>query len=87
VGYLFKVDIVSIIRLFTLRRRAALQEANITHVLSVLHYEGRELFAGFEQMTVAVDDVDDENLIEHFPTTNRFIREGLAGGGGVLVHW
>lgn len=45
------------------------------------------LFAPFKHMVVEVDDVDDENLLQHFPATNRFIREGLDAGGGVLVHW
>jgi dual specificity phosphatase 12 len=31
--------------------------------------------------------VDDENLLEHFPTCNRFIQDGLDAGGGVLIHW
>ena len=74
--------------MFTLRRREALEQANITHVLSVLRTPlDRDLFAPFAHMVVEVDDVDDENLLEHFPATNRFIRDGLHGGGGVLVHW
>jgi dual specificity phosphatase 12 len=74
--------------MFTLRRREALQQANITHVLSVLRTPlDQDLFSPFKHMVVEVDDVDDENLLEHFPSTNRFIQEGLDGGGGVLVHW
>ena len=38
-------------------------------------------------MVVEVDDVDDENLLEHFPETNRFISDALDAGGSVLVHW
>ncbi|KAF2745569.1 dual specificity protein phosphatase 12 [Sporormia fimetaria CBS 119925] len=73
--------------IFTLRRREALQQANITHVLSVLRLPlDKELFSPFKHMVVEVDDVDDENLLEHFPATNKFIQEGLDGGGGVLVH-
>ncbi|KAI4714845.1 hypothetical protein J4E89_000526 [Alternaria sp. Ai002NY15] len=73
--------------MFTLRRREALQQANITHVLSVLRTPlDQDLFGPFKHMVVEVDDVDDENLLEHFPATNRFIQEGLQGGGGVLVH-
>ncbi|KAF2199685.1 dual specificity protein phosphatase 12 [Delitschia confertaspora ATCC 74209] len=73
--------------LFTLRRREALQQANITHVLSVLRLPlDQRLFEGFKHMVVEVDDVEDENLLEHFPATNKFIQEGLDGGGGVLVH-
>ncbi|KAF2269289.1 dual specificity protein phosphatase 12, partial [Lojkania enalia] len=73
--------------LFTLRRREALQNANITHVLSVLRLPlDRELFLPFKHMVVEVDDVEDENLLEHFPATNKFIQDGLDSGGGVLVH-
>ena len=74
--------------MFTLRRREALQQANITHVLSVLRAPLEQyLFSCFKHMVVEVDDVEDENLLEHFPATNKFIKEGLDGGGGVLVHW
>ena len=72
--------------MFTLRRREALQQAKITHVLSVLRTPlGSDLFAPFKHHVVEVDDVEDENLLEHFPATNQFIQEGLDGGGGVLV--
>lgn len=75
--------------MFTLRRRDALQQANITHVLSVLRLPlDDNLFSPFKQhMVVEVDDVEDENLLERFPSTNKFIQDGLDGGGGVLVHW
>jgi dual specificity phosphatase 12 len=75
--------------MFTLRRREALQQANITHVVSVLRSPlDQDLFSPFKKhMVVEVDDVDDENLLEHFPATNQFIKEGLDSGGGVLVHW
>lgn len=74
--------------MFTLRRRDALEQANITHVLSALRLPlDQELFKPFKHMVVEVDDIDDENLLEHFPATNKFIQEGLDGGGGVLVHW
>ncbi|KAF2004934.1 dual specificity protein phosphatase 12 [Amniculicola lignicola CBS 123094] len=73
--------------MFTLRRREALQQANITHVLSVLRLPlDQNLFSPFQHMTVEVDDTEDENLLEHFPLTNKFIQEGLDSGGGVLVH-
>ncbi|KAF2462529.1 dual specificity protein phosphatase 12 [Lindgomyces ingoldianus] len=73
--------------LFTLRRREALQQANITHILSVLRLPlDQRLFSPFKHLVVEIDDVEDENLLEHFPTTNKFIQDGLDGGGGVLVH-
>ena len=71
-----------------MRRKAALSEANITHVLSVLRLPlEEELFRSFKHMVVEVDDVDDDNLLEHFTRTNKFIQDGLDTGGGVLVHW
>ncbi|EON62770.1 hypothetical protein W97_01995 [Coniosporium apollinis CBS 100218] len=74
--------------LFTLRRKEALKEADVTHVLSVLRFTPDEkLFNSFRHMVVEVDDVEDENLLQHFPSTNKFIQDGLDGGGGVLVHW
>lgn len=38
-------------------------------------------------MVVEVDDVEDDNLLEHFSATNAFIQTALNGGGSVLVHW
>ncbi|KAF2872442.1 protein-tyrosine phosphatase-like protein [Massariosphaeria phaeospora] len=73
--------------MFTLRRRDALQQANITYVLSVLRTPlDQNLFSPFKHMVVEVDDMEDEDLLQHFSSTNRFIQEGLDGGGGVLVH-
>jgi dual specificity phosphatase 12 len=74
--------------LFNLRRREALKAANITHVLSVLKLPlDKTLFENFAHKVVEVDDVDDENLLEHFEACNKFIQDGLDSGGGVLVHW
>lgn len=57
-------------------------------MLSVLRMPvDNDLFSPYKHLVVQVDDVDDENLLEHFPATNRFIEDGLSGGGGVLVHW
>lgn len=75
-------------RLFTLRRKEALQTAGVTHVLSVLRLPlDDKLFENYEHKVVEVDDVDDENLLEHFDDCNKFIQAGLDAGGGVLVHW
>lgn len=75
-------------RLFSLRRKEALKEANITHVVSALKLPlDNDLFLNFNHHVIEVDDVEDENIIEHFPASNAFIQQGLDGGGGVLVHW
>lgn len=71
-----------------MRRKAALRECNITHILSVLTLPlDKELFEGYHHKVVEIDDVEDENLLEHFPACNEFVRGGLDGGGSVLVHW
>ena len=75
-------------RWFPLRRKESLRETGITHVLSVLKPPVEQgLFDGFTHMAVEVDDVDDENLLEHFPECNRFINAAIESGGSVLIHW
>ncbi|KAE8154850.1 phosphatases II [Aspergillus avenaceus] len=73
--------------IFSLNNKAALERANITHVVSVLRLQPREdLFSSFQHHRIEVDDVDDENLLEHFPSAIQFIQSGLDAGGSVLVH-
>lgn len=75
-------------RLFTLKRKEALKEAHITHVLSVLTLPlDRALFEDYQHLAIDIDDDEDADIIQHFPACNAFIRDGLRGGGGVLVHW
>ncbi|KAI9754264.1 MAG: hypothetical protein M4579_004795 [Chaenotheca gracillima] len=74
--------------IFSLSRKEAMREANITHVLSVLQISlDTDMFEPYQHMRIDVNDVESENLLEHFPAANAFIRKGLDGGGGVLVHW
>ena len=71
-----------------MRRKEAMSKANITHVVSVLRLPvDADLFHDYEHLVIEVDDVEEENILEHFPTSNAFIRKGLDAGGGVLVHW
>ncbi|KAI9829055.1 MAG: tyrosine protein phosphatase yvh1 [Thelocarpon impressellum] len=73
--------------IFSLHRKEALKQAKITHVLSVMRLPlGQDIFAPYKHMVVEVDDVEDENLLQHFNSANTFIHGGLSGGGGVLVH-
>ncbi|OJD13385.1 hypothetical protein AJ78_06156 [Emergomyces pasteurianus Ep9510] len=70
-----------------LSNKSALKKANISHIVSVLRLNAdEERFESFEHLQIPVDDVSDEDLLEHFPTTNAFIKSGLEGNGGVLVH-
>lgn len=72
----------------SLRNKVALQQANITHVVSVLRIRPDEtLTEGFHNFRIEVDDVEDEDLLQHFTPANAFIQSGLDAGGGVLVHW
>ncbi|KAI9371544.1 protein-tyrosine phosphatase-like protein [Aspergillus egyptiacus] len=73
--------------IFSLKNKAALSRANITHVLSVLRLQPTdETFSAYQHRHIEVDDVEDENLLEHFPSAIEFIKSGLDAGGGVLVH-
>lgn len=65
-----------------------MRKANITHVVSVLCLPlDADLFQDYQHLVIEVNDVEDENILQHFPTSNAFIQEGLDGGGGVIVHW
>lgn len=49
--------------------------------------EKLETFGSYQHYSIGVDDVDDDNLLEHFPAAIKFIQSGLDSGRGVLVHW
>lgn len=64
------------------------QDEGITHVVSVLRYHiDEQMIAGYKHLQIQVDDEDDENLLESFTASNDFIRNALANGGKVFVHW
>ncbi|KAI2000028.1 tyrosine protein phosphatase yvh1 [Ophidiomyces ophidiicola] len=73
----------------SLSNKLALADANITHVVTVMRGGADSArFRAFQHhLHIAVDDMDDEDLLQHFPTTNAFVQSGLASGGGVLIHW
>ncbi|KAF1983016.1 dual specificity protein phosphatase 12 [Aulographum hederae CBS 113979] len=74
---------------FTLRRKQTLHDANITHVVSALRDfspDEPSLYKPAKHLIIQVDDVEDENLLEHFSRSNDFIQDGLDGGGAVFVH-
>lgn len=57
-------------------------------MVSVLRLAPSEdIFAGYQHHKIDVDDVDDDNLLEHIPAAVRSIQAGLDAGGSVLVHW
>lgn len=76
--------------MFSLKNEAALSRANITHVVTVLRMPPPVVDKTQEtrqQLRIDVDDVDDENLLQHFPAATKFIQSGLDAGGSVLIHW
>ena len=64
------------------------QQAGITHIVSILDFDIYEAgaFKEYKHVHIRVDDDPNENLLEHFPETNKFIEDALAGNGGVFVH-
>jgi dual specificity phosphatase 12 len=65
-----------------------MRNVKITHVVSVLNVQADdELFKSYRHLIISVDDMEDEDLISHFATTNTFIQAGIDEGGAVLVHW
>lgn len=46
-----------------------------------------DLFKRFQHLAIDAEDDEDENLLQYFAESNRFIEDGLERGGGVFVHW
>jgi hypothetical protein len=64
-----------------LKRPKALENCNITHVLSVVKWEfdsPSPQDQGYKHLHIPVDDSEDVNLIEWFPESNAFIERGLS---------
>ncbi|KAL9115535.1 MAG: hypothetical protein Q9227_000856 [Pyrenula ochraceoflavens] len=74
----------------SLRRNDALRAARITHILSIIDWPvSPELVQHYRHLQININDMEDENLLEHFPTAIAFIQEGLQninGHAGVLIH-
>jgi dual specificity phosphatase 12 len=75
-------------RLYALYQTEEIKAANVTHVVSVINLPlNAELFKPFQHLVIDAEDDEDENLLQYFAESNRFIEEGLEKGGGVFVHW
>lgn len=74
-------------RIFGLRPEA-LKQAGITHVVSAVRLPPHlSIFESSKRMFIEVDDVEEENLLERFTESNKFISNALEAGGVVLIHW
>lgn len=40
-----------------------------------------------DRLVIDIDDVEDEDILQHFPESNKFIGNALQDGGKVFVHW
>lgn len=83
--------------IFSLKAKSALEAAGITHVVSVLRMRlDRKMFETDRQegggggllkrLMIEANDVEEENLIQHFAGANEFIVDAHANGGAVLIH-
>ncbi|RFU25423.1 hypothetical protein B7463_g10904, partial [Scytalidium lignicola] len=82
--------------IFTLRRKSALADKGITHIVSVLKYDFKDFedWNKYEHLSIEVDDVDDEDLLGEFERSGAWIEHALKEwkdanqekGGRVLVH-
>ncbi|KAF1810509.1 phosphatases II [Eremomyces bilateralis CBS 781.70] len=73
--------------LMALHGKQTLVKAGVTHVLSAINYHMEPaMIDGYEHFQIKLEDDEDEDIIQFFPKTNKFIDDALRGGGGVLVH-
>ena len=63
-------------------------QAGITHIISVLDFDIYETghFSKYEHIHIRQEDDPNEDLLQHFKSTNAFIEHALTNGGGVFVH-
>lgn len=80
--------------LYALYQVGPIQDAGVTHVLSVIDFDLFELkdsanylkSKGYQHLAIQIDDDPNENLLQHFKPMIDFIDAGLMSGGGVFVH-
>ncbi|KAJ2340903.1 tyrosine protein phosphatase yvh1 [Coemansia sp. RSA 2618] len=63
-----------------------LDACGITHILSIASHYVPSHPTEFTYKLISIDDLPEENIIQYFPQTNRFIGHALKEGGRVLVH-
>ena len=72
-----------------MRRGKAIEEEQITHVVSALNLpvDNRLFEKCKDRLVIDIDDEDGEDILQYFPQSNKFIRDALREGGRVFVHW
>ncbi|KAL2158717.1 hypothetical protein VTH06DRAFT_4199 [Thermothelomyces fergusii] len=69
---------------FGLNRPRLIQEHKFTHILSVIKYSlnrDEDAFRDVEHLSIDIDDMEDQDILVHFPRMVRFIDRGLRRGG------
>ena len=72
--------------IFALRRPAAMQDKNITHILSMIQYsfvQWDDFRDRYVHLSVDIDDVDDADILVHLPKAVRFIETALRPESGI----
>ncbi|KAK9473740.1 protein-tyrosine phosphatase-like protein [Dipodascopsis tothii] len=84
------VDHVYLGSMFALKGKLSIEQAGITHILSVLRgpIEANDVLgqAGMTHKQISLDDDEDENIIEHFGEALEFMDAAVSKGESVLVH-
>lgn len=71
-----------------LSRTSELRKAGITHIVSVFKSDSRTIkdCEGFKHLTIEVDDLENENILESFEKSGNWIESALKERGKVFVH-
>lgn len=78
---------LSISDVWAAKNPTILKNAGITHILSLLSYSNiTSVPQGITNLQMDIVDYPDENIIDEFKITNKFIDDALQSGGRVLVH-
>jgi hypothetical protein len=67
--------------------RDKMKELGITHIIQVTDIPTPRFPGEFIYKVIPVPDMDETNLIKHFPDTYTFIHSAIESGRKVLVHW
>lgn len=73
---------------FGINRARLVQEHKITHILSVIKYalnRDDNAFRNVEHLSIDIDDMEDQDILVHFPKLVRFINRGLHHGNSTLA--
>ncbi|EAA30414.1 hypothetical protein GE21DRAFT_10572 [Neurospora crassa] len=67
--------------IFGVNRARLIEENKITHILSVINYTlpADPAFRNVQHLSIDIDDVEEADILVHFPKMVRFIERGLYG--------